>query len=142
MALLLGAVGLAAGYGWKSVSESQQFPQLVDKINPIVTTQNVALTSVDTRVLGSETRKRNARDQPDFYAKPNYVMTRKGIKGYDGPEDVAPTSNYNRGYVRSRKIKRMNVKGLKKANTLSDAIITTDFMSRKWRPIDTSQWPY
>lgn len=129
-------------YGWKAVTDAQQFDQKVDKVNPVVTAQNVALGDIDTRLLDSSVRKRHGMNVPEFFANVNYVNTAKGLKTFDRPVEADQMFNYNRAYLSNRKQKRMNPRGTRKLNTTSDEIVTTDMLARKLFKIDTSRWPY
>lgn len=140
--LALPLVGAASAYAWQAVTAAQQFDQKVDKVNPVVTTQNVALGDIDTRILNSDLRLRHGQTQPEFFARPTKVMVRGEARLYDPPANVDPSSNYNRAFIRAVKSKHMNPRQVKKMNTASDAILTTDMMARKLYKIDTSRWPY
>ena len=127
---------------WKATSQAQQFDQKIDKVNPIVTSQNVALSSVDSRILDSSVRLRHGNTKPEFFAKPTAVLIKQQPRLYDPPANVDPSSNYNRAYVTARKTKRMTPRHARKMTTTSDAILQTDRMANKLYKIDTSTWPY
>lgn len=141
LSLLIPAAG--AAYMWKATSAAQQFDQKIDKVNPVVTTQNVALGSVDTRLINADLRMRHGQTQPEFFAKPVHVETKKGKKTFARPYgDVPMSSNYNRAFVTERKMKRMTPRGARKMTSTSDAVVQTDRMAARLYKIDTSRWPY
>lgn len=139
---MIPVLGLGGVYAWKATSNAQQFDQRIDKVNPIITTQNVALGNVDSRILNSGVRKRHGNALPEFFAKPTAVLVHKQPRLYDPPANMNPSSNYNRAYITARKTKRMTPRHVQKMKTTNEAILETDRMSHKLYKIDTSSWPY
>lgn len=142
MALALPLIAGGVFYSWKVINDAQQFDQQVDKVNPVVKAQNVALGEVDTRILDSSVRKRHAMTQPEFFSRARGIQTQRSYKLYDPPANNDPSSNHNRAFIAARKQKHMNPQQVKRQNTASSEVVTTDMMARKLFKIDNSRWPY
>ena len=141
MALALPLIAGGVYYTWRATSDAQQFGQKLDKVNPVVTTQNVALGSVDTRILNSSVRMRHGMHKPEFFAQPASINVHGRPYSYTTPPG-SDAMNYNRAFITEKKLKRMTPQGVMKRNTASDEINTTDMMNRKQFVVDTTRWPY
>lgn len=141
-AVVIPAIAAVAARMNANVTSAQQWGQKVDKVNPMVTTQNVALGKVDYRLINREVGYRHGQTGPDFFAKPQLVLVKHQLREYAVPLDVDPSTNYNRAYVRAAKQMRMTPQHVQGETSSSAYLMNTDALARKYYKIDTSKWPY